>query len=176
MLGGSSAINYMMYNRGQKIDYDDWCALVGDEWGWEGLLPYMLKHEHFDERGSKYSYQEGSHGRQGAIHTSFPTYRCPIEDPWLEACEKVNGQAHPSPKDACSGDHTGVYTALNTIDTTVAKGTRSYAATAYLIPILGRSNLRGGCSWSVSFPFLRHRVGQLPDIEIKHFILSAVEV
>ena len=142
MLGGTSAINYMMYNRGQKIDYDDWAMLVGEEWGWEGLLPYMLKHEHFDGSDSEYSYDERFHGKEGGIHTSFPTYRCPIEGPWMEACREIHGKAHPPPKDAWSGDHTGVYTSLCTIDRSVAKGTRSYAATAYLLPILGRSNLK----------------------------------
>ena len=142
VLGGSSAINYMMYTRGQKIDYDDWESLGHKDWGWNGILPYMLKHEHFDGLGSQYSYDDTFHGRSGGIHTSFPSYRCEIEEPWLEACQAVLKNAHPSPKDAWSGVHTGVYTSLCTIDQSSAKGTRSYAATGYLVPILERRNLK----------------------------------
>ena len=142
MLGGTSAINYMIYNRGQEIDYSDWAELVGEEWGWNGLKPYMLKHERFDGTNSEYSYDASYHGKDGGIHTSFPTSRSPIETHWLEACEQIHGQQHPSPKDAWSGDHTGVYTCLSTIDGSAAKGTRSYAATGYLLPILKRPNLK----------------------------------
>ena len=131
-----------MYTRGQKIDYDDWEFLGNKGWGWNAILPYMLKHEHFDGLGSQYSYDDTFHGRSGGIHTSFPSYRCEIEEPWLEACQAVLKNAHPSPKDAWSGVHTGVYTSLCTIDRSSAKGTRSYAATGYLIPILERENLR----------------------------------
>lgn len=142
LLGGSSAINYMMYSRGQKIDYDDWAMLGHKGWGWSGILPYMLKHEHFDGLDSHYSYDDRFHGTSGGIHTSFPTYRCEIEGPWMKACEDALEKAHTSPQDAWSGVHTGVYTSLCTIDQSSAKGTRSYATTGYLIPILGRSNLK----------------------------------
>ncbi|KAL8791313.1 MAG: hypothetical protein Q9195_005932 [Heterodermia aff. obscurata] len=142
MLGGTSAINYMIYNRGQKIDYSDWAELVGEEWGWDRLKPYLLKHERFDGTDSEFSHDPSYHGKDGGIHTSFPTARCPIETHWLEACEQIHGQQHPSPKDAWSGDHTGVYTCLSTIDRYSARGTRSYATTGYLLPALRRSNLK----------------------------------
>ena len=142
MLGGTSAINYMIYSRGQKIDYSDWAELVGEEWGWDELKPYMLKHERFDGANSEFSYDASYHGKDGGIHTSFPTSRCPIEKTWLEACDQIHGQRHPSPKDAWSGDHTGIYTGLCTVDGSAAKGTRSYSATGYLLPALRRSNLK----------------------------------
>ena len=133
-----------MYTRGQKADYDDWESLGNKGWSWNAMLPYMLKHEHFDGLGSQYSYDDMFHGRSGGIHTSFPCYRCEIEEPWLEACQAALGNAHPSPKDAWSGVHTGVYTSLCTIDrsSASAKGTRSYAATGYLVPVLERENLK----------------------------------
>ena len=142
MLGGTSAINYMIYNRGQKIDFSDWADLVGEEWGWDQLMPYMMKAERFEGTNSEYSYDATYHGMDGGIRTSFPTSRCPIEMHWLEACEQTHGQQHPSPKDAWSGDHNGVYTCLSTIDGSAAKGTRSYSATGYLLPALKRPNLK----------------------------------
>jgi choline dehydrogenase-like flavoprotein len=45
-LGGSSAINAMMYVRGSESDYDSWAHIVGDEsWNAENMMKYMKKHE-----------------------------------------------------------------------------------------------------------------------------------
>lgn len=46
LLGGSSAINYMMYVRGTLQDYDDWAALAEDEgWSAQNMQHYMRKHQ-----------------------------------------------------------------------------------------------------------------------------------
>jgi choline dehydrogenase-like flavoprotein len=46
VLGGSSAINYMMYVRGSLQDYDDWAALAGDDgWSAKSMQQYMRKHQ-----------------------------------------------------------------------------------------------------------------------------------
>jgi choline dehydrogenase len=44
-VGGSSAVNGMIYSRGTKEDYDRWGMLWGEDsqWTWEGLLPYFKK-------------------------------------------------------------------------------------------------------------------------------------
>jgi choline dehydrogenase-like flavoprotein len=44
-LGGSSAINAMLYVRGHQKDYDEWADLGCDGWSWEEVLPYFLKSE-----------------------------------------------------------------------------------------------------------------------------------
>jgi choline dehydrogenase-like flavoprotein len=45
-VGGSSAINGMMYVRGSLQDYDDWAVLAGDEgWSAKAMQPYMRKHQ-----------------------------------------------------------------------------------------------------------------------------------
>ena len=48
VIGGSSAINGMIYMRGQAGDYDHWRQLGLPGWSWDDVLPYFKKHEdHF---------------------------------------------------------------------------------------------------------------------------------
>ena len=56
VIGGSSAINAMIYMRGQAADYDHWRQLGLNGWGWDDVLPIFKQHEnHFlgDERASR---------------------------------------------------------------------------------------------------------------------------
>src|ERR1700693_1107567 len=46
VLGGSSAINAMVYIRGHPRDYDDWAALGNPGWGWNDALPAFKRMEH----------------------------------------------------------------------------------------------------------------------------------
>lgn len=48
MLGGSSGINYLMYVRGSRKDYDGWRDLGNEGWGWDDLVPYFKKHQNLD--------------------------------------------------------------------------------------------------------------------------------
>ena len=45
VIGGSSAINAMIYMRGQAADYDGWRQMGLPGWGWDDVLPCFLKHE-----------------------------------------------------------------------------------------------------------------------------------
>src|ERR1700751_3676297 len=45
VIGGSSAINAMIYMRGQAADYDHWRQLGLSGWGWDDVLPFFKKHE-----------------------------------------------------------------------------------------------------------------------------------
>ncbi|OBT76278.1 hypothetical protein VF21_03339 [Pseudogymnoascus sp. 05NY08] len=151
-LGGSSAINYQMYVRGHKVDYDDWEKLGNKGWGFKDLLPYFTKHEHFDDPSSyttkpniplETTYDAGLHGTDGPIHTSFSTWRLPQEKEWMAASSTL-GENMGSPLEAWSGDHMGMHHSLSTIDRSNGEltGTRSYATTGYLLPNAGRPNLK----------------------------------
>ena len=58
-LGGSSAINAMIYIRGQKEDYDSWAAAGCDGWGWDDVLPYFRKAENNEH------FTDDAHGNSG---------------------------------------------------------------------------------------------------------------
>ena len=45
VIGGCSAINAMIYMRGQAADYDGWRQLGLTGWGWDDVKPFFLKHQ-----------------------------------------------------------------------------------------------------------------------------------
>jgi choline dehydrogenase len=51
VLGGGTSVNGMIYMRGQAADYDGWCDLGNQGWGWSDVLPYFLKSE--DHHGGR---------------------------------------------------------------------------------------------------------------------------
>jgi choline dehydrogenase-like flavoprotein len=60
-MGGSSAINAMLYIRGNPWDYDNWAALGATGWGWRDVLPYFIRSEHNERGGDAY------HGTNGPL-------------------------------------------------------------------------------------------------------------
>lgn len=152
LLGGSSGINYLMYVRGSKKDYDSWEELGNPGWGWDDMVPYFRKHQTLDPAekeppnaqfmptGAKEKY----HGTGGPIHTSFNDYYEPFEYDFCEAAYETGGNKRTL-VDAWSGHHMGFYSSLAAVDRTGDPGRRSYAATGYLRPNLGRRNLKVLC-------------------------------
>lgn len=151
VLGGSSAINYLMYVRGSRKDYDNWEALGNKGWGWDDLVPYFRKHQLLDipdesalpadKQFMPYAARERYHGNDGPIHTSFNDHYMPLEEDFCKAAYDVGGKASTL-SDAWSGDHMGFYLSLAAVDRSSDTGNRSYAATGYLRPNLHRKNLR----------------------------------
>lgn len=149
-LGGSSAINYLMYVRGSRNDYEGWAEVCGDKsWGWEGLAPYFRKHQTLDKTELKWKDPqfhphgelEKYHGTEGPIHTSFNDWYMPLEVDFAEAAYEVSGTKRTI-KDAWSGDHLGFYSSLGAVDRSNDRGRRSYAATGYIRPNSQRPNLK----------------------------------
>ncbi|KAK4996892.1 hypothetical protein LTR66_003596 [Elasticomyces elasticus] len=151
VLGGSSAINYLMYVRGSRADYDGWASLGNKGWDWEGLAPYFRKHQTLDppETDDKHpdpqfmpnAASDEYHGTNGPIHTSFNDYTFGFEEDFVKAAYEVGGSENTL-HDAWSGDHLGFYSSLGAVDRTTDNGNRSYSATGYLRPNLGRPNLK----------------------------------
>ncbi|MBY8828810.1 GMC family oxidoreductase [Hephaestia mangrovi] len=63
-MGGSSAINAMLYIRGNPWDYDNWQRLGASGWGWRDVLPYFIRSEHNERGGDAY------HGANGPLWVS----------------------------------------------------------------------------------------------------------
>ncbi|MEP9358844.1 FAD-dependent oxidoreductase [Sphingomonas sp. KR3-1] len=78
-LGGSSAINAMLYVRGHARDYDEWRDLGCPGWGWDEMLPWFRHSEH-NVRGA-----DAFHGDQGPLWVSDQLYAHGGSEAFIEA-------------------------------------------------------------------------------------------
>jgi choline dehydrogenase-like flavoprotein len=132
-LGGSSAINAMLYVRGHKTDYDGWAALGCDGWSWDDVLPYFQRSEN-NERGA-----DALHGAGGPLQVSDQNSPRPVSEAFVEAGTQLQ---HRRQDDFNGEDHEGIglYQVTQFHDT-ARKGERCSAAAGYLFPAMGRRNL-----------------------------------
>jgi choline dehydrogenase-like flavoprotein len=129
VVGGSSAINAMVYMRGQSGDYDHWRQLGLPGWSWDDVRPYFKKHlDHF-------LGDTEHHGVGGEWRVEFPRTRWDIVDAWREAAAQYG---IPKVDDFNTGDNEGsCYFHVNQ-----KRGRRWSAARGFLKPVLHRPNLR----------------------------------
>jgi len=132
-LGGSSAINAMLYLRGQRQDYDGWAADGCDGWGWSDVLPYFLRAE---------SHEDGAaplHGGAGPLQVSHQKSPRPITRAFIEAATRLQ---HREVADFNGGDNEGVgLFQVTQFHEAQRAGERCSAAAAYLHPVMSRDNL-----------------------------------
>lgn len=128
-LGGSSAINAMIYARGHPSDYDAWEALGNPGWGFDDLLPYFKKSE-----DNAIHRDSPLHGVGGPLHVTNLRSPSPLNDVFLAACQS---QGIPFNPDMNGPQHHGCYH----VQVTQKDGERHSAAAAFIHPNLDRPNL-----------------------------------
>jgi choline dehydrogenase len=128
VIGGCSAINAMIYMRGQRQDYDGWRQMGLNGWGWDDVRPLFLRQE--DHFGGETEY----HGAGGPWRVEEPRMRWEILDAFIEAA-RARGIRETA--DFNTGSNEGVgYFHVNQ-----KKGVRWSAASGFLKPVLDRPNL-----------------------------------
>ncbi|MCZ8182869.1 MAG: GMC family oxidoreductase N-terminal domain-containing protein [Beijerinckiaceae bacterium] len=128
VLGGCSAINGMIYMRGQSTDYDGWAQLGLSGWSWEDVLPYFRQHEDF------FAGADALHGAGGEWRVEPPRVRWDILDRFRDAAEQCG---IPKVEDFNRGSNEGsAYFQVNQ-----KKGLRWSAARGFLDPVRNRPNL-----------------------------------
>ncbi|MCI5074771.1 GMC family oxidoreductase N-terminal domain-containing protein [Oricola sp.] len=141
-LGGCSAINGMIYMRGQARDYDGWAEITGDDsWNWENALPYFMAHEdHYrlddgaDPVTGDNSLFSDMHGRGGEWRVEKQRLRWDVLEAFADAAEEA-GIARTD--DFNTGDNAGVgYFEVNQ-----RSGWRWSTAKGFLRPVRNRANL-----------------------------------
>jgi choline dehydrogenase-like flavoprotein len=132
-LGGSSAINAMLYVRGNQADYDEWASLGCAGWSFKDVLPYFIKTEN-NERGAS-----ALRGNQGPLQVSNQKSPRPISKAFVKACAD---HGIPANDDYNGPEQAGafLYQVTQFHDQT-KNGQRCSAAAAYLHPVMTRSNL-----------------------------------
>jgi choline dehydrogenase len=127
-VGGSSAINGMLFARGHRDSYDAWERAGAKEWNFDRLLPYFKRSE---------SSRRGNPALRGV---DGPLVVGPADPPGdlFDACLTAAVQCgHPSATDISGGVEVG----FGPVDLNIVNGTRQSAADAYLNPALRRPNL-----------------------------------
>jgi choline dehydrogenase len=128
VIGGCSAINGMIYMRGQAADYDHWRQLGNPGWGWDDVLPHFIKSEH--REGAAHP----KHGSGGECRVERQRLSWKVLDVFRQAAGE---QGIPPVDDFNTGDNEGVgYFEVNQ-----RKGIRWSAAKGFLKPALKRPNL-----------------------------------
>jgi len=130
VLGGSSAINGMIYIRGHRADYDGWAALGCDGWDYDSVLPYFKRSEANTDPDKDDAY----HGRGGPLSVSHVPTPSPVDRDFIEAAGQL--QMRPCADfNAPEPEGVGVY------QVTQKDGKRHSTAEAFLKPIRTRPSL-----------------------------------
>jgi choline dehydrogenase len=128
VLGGSSALNGLLYVRGQPEDYDRWVELGNPGWAYEELLPYFKKSED-NSRGA-----DAYHAIGGPQKVSDLRLRRPIAEHFIQAATEIG---IPLNEDYNGSQQEGV----GYFQQTAYNGIRWSTAKSFLRPARGRANL-----------------------------------
>ncbi|EIN05758.1 alcohol oxidase [Punctularia strigosozonata HHB-11173 SS5] len=134
-LGGTSAVNCLVYTRGTKSDIDTWAALSGEEgWSWDGVLPYFKKSEKFnlpvDGHNVSGQFLPEVHGFDGVIGVSVPGAARATDGRVIAVTQEL--EEFPFQVDLNSGEHLGIAWTQALIDRGVRSSSKAYLAENYL--------------------------------------------
>jgi len=127
-LGGSSAINAMVYIRGHKWDYDHWASLGNTNWSYENVLPYFKRSENNED------IHDSFHGSGGPLNVAGLRTDNPVPHGFVEAARQCQ---LPIIDDFNGAEQEGI----GFYQVTQKNGERWSAARAYIHPNLTRPNL-----------------------------------
>ncbi|KAF2132093.1 GMC oxidoreductase [Dothidotthia symphoricarpi CBS 119687] len=139
IVGGSSKLNRMVFDRGSKSDYDGWETLGNKGWGWAGLLPYFKKSEKWTpatkEILAEYDIKTNLqfHGDKGYVHSTYSRFFWPLTKNIVRATKALGIAIN----DQATGNAFGGYYCPHNISPNV---TRSSAKEAYYDSAVGRKN------------------------------------
>lgn len=128
VLGGSTSINAMIFNRGNPLDFEGWAANGLTEWSYAHCLPYFRRLESFSEGADAWR------GGDGPMHITRCKAEHKLYDTFLRGGEQAGFQITP--------DHNGYkQEGLHIAQALVDQGLRWSSARGYLHPAEDRANL-----------------------------------
>ncbi len=129
VVGGSSSINGMIYNRGQKADFDTWAQMGNRGWGFDDLVPYFKRSERRLGEGD-----DRFRGRTGELPITDSDWLNPLVEAFITAAE---GMGIPRSRDYNAGFQFGA----GYFQRFIHEGKRVSAAKAFLRPALRRQSV-----------------------------------
>jgi choline dehydrogenase len=123
VLGGTSSLNYMMYARGNRGDFDLWASLGASGWSYEDVLPYFIKAE------TNANFQDDFHGSSGPLLVKQVETQDPLNELFLSAAVAAG---YPRNDDFNGAEAMG----FGRYQATIGPNGRSSTAEAYLRPAL----------------------------------------
>jgi choline dehydrogenase len=138
LLGGSSSINGMIFQRGNPMDYERWAGDPGmSMWDYQHCLPYFKRMENCLAGGDEYRGTKGPLvlERGPATNPLFTAFFEAVQEGGYELTSDVNGYRQEG---------------FAAFDRNIHRGRRLSAARAYLHPVMSRSNLEVQCRASVN--------------------------
>ena len=128
LLGGSSAINGLVWVRGQPLDYDTWAQMGARGWSWQDVAPLFDRIEDFETRGAQ------GRGNGGPLHVSIVPDQNPLYDALFKAAVEAGYRINP---DYNSEDQEGI----SKTQASIRRGRRMSVSHCYLEPAKRRPNL-----------------------------------
>ncbi|KAG4065528.1 hypothetical protein HA402_013298 [Bradysia odoriphaga] len=129
VMGGSSAMNFMMYTRGNKRDYDDWEKMGSTGWSFDDVLPYFKKLENYQIPNSDPSF----YGSAGPVTVQYVNYKSLLSTAFIDGMKELGlSEINYNGKEQVGVSH---------IQSTTKDGVRVSSNRAYIDPIISRPNL-----------------------------------
>ena len=129
VVGGSGAVNGLVFLRGSPRDYDRWAQSGARGWGYDDVLPFFKRMETWSGEPSE------ERGTDGPIHAAEARHTSPGAQAFIEAALAMG---HQRVKDFNGAWHEGA----GPMQMNVKGGFRSHSGDMFLKPARGRANLR----------------------------------
>lgn len=146
VLGGSSALNFLVWQRGNSKEFDAWTQLGSPGWSWKDLVPFfkasatVLKPFLDLQKENFASIEEDAHGSSGPVQVSYSAWYSQVQKHFIGALKSLGLNNNV---DGLRGDNTGVWISPATLDQKTWK--RSYSASAHFEPNKNLPNLKVLC-------------------------------
>ncbi|KAH7914160.1 alcohol oxidase [Hygrophoropsis aurantiaca] len=185
MLGGSTGINFLAWDRASKEEYDAWKMLSDpvEGWDWASFMPYLKKAENSHINITTPDFvtslslpgklvpaadPQVALGTEGSVKTSRDSLYTDIVPPYIETWNALGVSTNPTPFE---GDASGLYGMRRSVD--VETGKRSYATPAYYGPASQRKNfhvLTGAHATRITFNSDRNARGKLIATGVEYIV------
>ncbi|CAG4924755.1 unnamed protein product [Colias eurytheme] len=131
VLGGSSVLNFLIYQRGHPEDYNDWARMGNNGWSYDEVLPYFKKSENIRINELKNSTY---HGVGGYMDIDYASYSSPLDNAFKGAGEELGYEWNDPNGERLIG--------FSKPQATIRNGRRCSASKAFLEPVRFRKNLK----------------------------------